>query len=107
MIFLKQEHLKYFRAIIFDNCRVSFIYGLMINLIVNLIRESWFSLFLSFFKCYLLLPVNSDMCRLCFQGPDEESFGKFFKNILDTGFSVHQYCMVRNDSFTHLKFFCM
>ena len=106
MIFLEQEHLKYFWAIIFDNCRVSFIYGLMINLIVNLIRESWFSLFLSFFKRYLLLPVNSDVCRLCFQGPDEEIFGKFFKDI-NTGFSVHQYCMVRNDSFTNLKFFCM
>ena len=78
----------------------------MINLIVNLIRESWFSLFLSFFKRYLLLPVNSDMCRLCFQGPDEEIFGKFLKDI-NTGFSVHQYCMVRNDSFTNLKFFCM
>ena len=53
MIFLEQEHLKYFRAIIFDNCRVSFIYGLMINLIVNLIRESWFSLFLSFFSGFV------------------------------------------------------
>lgn len=55
------------------------------------------------FKCDLSLPGDNDVCRLCSRGPDEDIFGKFFRDA-STGFSVHQYCMVRNDSFTCLYF---
>lgn len=55
------------------------------------------------FKCDLSLPGENDVCRLCSKGPDEDIFGKFFRDA-STGFSVHQYCMVRNDSFTCLYF---
>lgn len=35
---------------------------------------------------------DNDVCRLCSKGPDEDIFGKFFRDA-STGFSVHQYCM--------------
>ena len=35
------------------------------------------------------------MCRLCREEPNEELYGKFFVEE-GSGFSVHQYCMVRD-----------
>lgn len=39
-----------------------------------------------------LICAGRNICRLCRLEPNEEVFGKFFVD-LETGFSVHQYCM--------------
>lgn len=39
-----------------------------------------------------LICAGRNICRLCRQERNEEVFGKFFVD-LETGFSVHQYCM--------------
>ena len=39
--------------------------------------------------------TDSKVCNLCKEGPDEEVFGKYFVDE-SSGFSVHQYCMVRS-----------